>query len=102
MYIGGGSHLNYTAINIYHIATQFKEESGRKRFLDKVDSILTPRLREKGMDWEYFVQETPIDLWGINSTIPPELGSELWKQWVQQNRLVEGDLCKDHSKGLVT
>jgi hypothetical protein len=56
--------------------------------LDKVDSILTPRLGEKGADWEYFIQETPRDLWRVNGMVPPAPGSEFEKGWLRLNKPV--------------
>jgi hypothetical protein len=89
IYVGGegrSSFSKYTSISIYHPARGFDNDASKKRFLDKVDSILTPRFQEKGMDWEYFIQESPRDLWRINGVTPPAAGSEREKEWFRLNK----------------
>lgn len=88
-YVGGESPSNFTTISIYHIARAFDNESAKQKFLNKADSILTPRMKAKGMNWEYFIQQTPVDLWRINGFPPPGFGSELEKLWFRLNKPVE-------------
>lgn len=57
--------------------------------MDKVDQVLGPRFGAKGMSWEYFIQETPVDLWRINGRVPPEMGSEMERVWARENKPVE-------------
>ncbi|KAN0091749.1 putative oxalocrotonate tautomerase [Hyaloscypha variabilis] len=93
IYVGGegrSESLKYTSISMYHPARGFDNDDSKKRFLDKVDSILTPRFQAKGMDWEYFIQETPRDLWRINGIAPPVAGSELEKEWFRLNKPIAG------------
>ena len=40
------------------------------------------------VDWEYFVNESPRDLWKINGMVPPLPGSEMEKKWAELNRPV--------------
>jgi phenylpyruvate tautomerase PptA (4-oxalocrotonate tautomerase family) len=91
IYVGGEGRSEaskYAAISIYHPARAFDNDASKKKFLDKVDSILTPRLGEKGADWEYFIQETPRDLWRVNGMVPPAPGSEFEKEWLRLNKPV--------------
>ena len=86
VYSGGEPHKELVLIQVWHLARQMTSDEQKKRFLAWVDSILTPVFEPKGVDWEYFVTETPRDLWKINGLIPPSPGSELEKKWVELNR----------------
>ncbi|KAL1638563.1 hypothetical protein SLS58_008776 [Diplodia intermedia] len=88
---GGKSPGKFTTITIYHVARYFQNEAERDLFLEKVDLILNPVLKPKGMDWEYFIQEAPREYWKINGIIPPPTGSELEKKWLAANRPVQED-----------
>ncbi|KAJ3952757.1 hypothetical protein N0V92_010789 [Colletotrichum tropicale] len=93
LYLGGARRSKFTTISIYHVARRFENELNQQRFLKKVDSILNPRLGGKGMDWEYFIQESPRELWKINGIVPPPSGSEMEKLWFRENKpVVEGDV----------
>ncbi|KAL2222620.1 putative oxalocrotonate tautomerase [Thermoascus aurantiacus ATCC 26904] len=92
IYVGGESLSNFTTISIHHVARAFDSESSKQKFLGEVDSVLNPRLQPKGINWEYFVQEAPRELWKINGLVPPPTGSELEKKWFRLNRpVVEED-----------
>ncbi|KAL0930560.1 enzyme [Colletotrichum truncatum] len=87
-YIAGVRRSKFTLITIYHVARRFENESVKVRFLGKVDSILNPKLGAKGMDWEYFIQESPREFWKINGIIPPPTGSDMEKVWFRENKPV--------------
>lgn len=88
-FVGGEERNNFVGISMNHIARQLQDPEAKKRFLDKVDSILTPVFKAKGLDWEYFVTESPRDLWKINGLYPPESYSEDEVKWQELNRPVE-------------
>ena len=93
VYVGGDIPDKYAGITIHHIARAFDSDAAKKKFLDKVDSILTPRLKPKNMNWEYFIQQAPGDTWRMNGIVPPPTGSELEKEWLRRNKPVgEGNL----------
>ncbi|KAI9727205.1 MAG: hypothetical protein M1834_008465 [Cirrosporium novae-zelandiae] len=85
LFIGGEGRSTFTAITIHHVARSFQSDEQKKRFLDHVDSILNPVFESKGMDWEYYVSESPRDLWKTNGIYPPEMGPEMDK-WVELDR----------------
>jgi len=89
MYIGGETPEKFAGIAIHHIARAFDNDVSKTKFLDKVDSILTPRLKPKNMNWEYFIQQAPGDTWRMNGIVPPQAGSELEREWLRRNKPVE-------------
>jgi phenylpyruvate tautomerase PptA (4-oxalocrotonate tautomerase family) len=89
IFVGGVSPPMFTTLSIYHVARSMQDAETRDKFLGKVDSILNPRFKSKGIGWEYFVQEAPRELWKINGISPPPTGSELENIWLKQNRPVE-------------
>ena len=88
VFIGGEKHPKFVALTISHLARTFETDEQKKRFLDKVDQALNPIFQTKGLDWEYYVQESPRDLWKINGLVPPPSGSAMEKKWVQFNKPV--------------
>ena len=85
-FVGGEKHTNFVYLQIYHLARTFRSDEHKKAFLRMVDSVLNPVLVPKGSDWEYFVTESPRDLWKINGIYPPPAGSQEEKQWAKLNR----------------
>ena len=90
MYIGGESPAGFTSLNIVHIARTFKTEIDRMDFLSKIDRILE-RFKAKGMQWEYFIQDSLSQQWKINGIYPPPSGSDEEKEWVRCNRSIDHD-----------
>ena len=86
VYSGGESHNKLILIQVWHLARQFTSDEQKKKFLQRVDAVLNPVMDEKGVDWEYFVNESPRDLWKINGLVPPLPGSEMERKWVDVNR----------------
>ncbi|KAK0615448.1 hypothetical protein DIS24_g11807 [Lasiodiplodia hormozganensis] len=91
IFCGEESPKKFTTISIYHVARAFQNEAQRDKFLEKVDGILNPMLKPKGMSWEYFIQEAPREYWKINGIIPPPTGSEMEKKWLAANKPIEED-----------
>lgn len=86
IYSGGESHDKLVLIQVWHLARTFQNDEYKQRFLNAVDKVLTPVMEGKGLDWEYFVNESPRDLWKINGMVPPMPGSEMEKSWAEANR----------------
>ncbi|KAF7593824.1 hypothetical protein BBP40_010759 [Aspergillus hancockii] len=88
-FVGGKPHLKSVDLTIYHLARVMTSDKQKQRFLEAVDAILGPVFEPRGIDWEYFVQESPRDLWKINGLVPPEAGSEEEKEWVRLNQAMK-------------
>lgn len=86
----GDSETKYAAIQIYHVARTFTSESHKRLFLYGVDRILNPVFEGKGWDWEYWVTESPRELWKVNGIIPPPTGSVAEGKWREANRPIKG------------
>ncbi|KAE8372471.1 putative oxalocrotonate tautomerase [Aspergillus bertholletiae] len=88
-FIGGEPHSKFVDISVWHLARTMDTQEMKQRFLNAVDAVLNPVFEPKGIDWEYFVTESPKDLWKINGLVPPEIGSEEEKEWKRLNRAVK-------------
>lgn len=86
IYSGGERSDKIIMIQVWHLARTMETEERKTRFLNAVDRILTPLMEKKGLDWEYFVTESPRDLWKINGMYPPAAGSEEEKAWFEANQ----------------
>ena len=43
-------------------------------------------MRDRGLDWEIHIDDTPRDQWTIQGMRPPDTGSEEEKRWIRENR----------------
>ena len=80
----------HAAIQIFHVARTFTSEIQKRRFLYATDQILNPVFEKGGWDWEYWVTESPRDLWKVNGLVPPPTGSAAEKKWAEANRPIKG------------
>ncbi|KAH8889327.1 hypothetical protein GQ53DRAFT_843007 [Thozetella sp. PMI_491] len=72
-----------------NIAVNMGDDTARKdAFSDRVTKYLTPLLQGKGYDWEFHVDETSKNMWRVQGLRAPEVGSEPFKLWVQENKAV--------------
>jgi hypothetical protein len=51
------------------------------------DAALAPTMRERGLLWEFHVDETPRAYWSIEGFRPPPSGSEAELRWLRENRV---------------
>jgi phenylpyruvate tautomerase PptA (4-oxalocrotonate tautomerase family) len=84
-YIGGEPVDNFIRFSIEHIARNLPQE-GRALWLDRTNEAIAPFVRARGFDWEFHIDETPIDLWSIQGYRPPLADSEDEKRWARENR----------------
>jgi hypothetical protein len=83
---GGEPAENFVRIAIDHINMTWKtpeEGNSRMKFFEEV---LAPIMRERGLDWEFHIDETPRAYWSIDGFRPPPIGSEAEKRWLRENR----------------
>jgi phenylpyruvate tautomerase PptA (4-oxalocrotonate tautomerase family) len=85
-YIGGKRRNNFVRITMEHIAREFPSEEMSRRFIDKVNQVLAPWVKDRGMDWEFHIDETPFTLWSVQGHYPPRAGTEDEKRWIAENR----------------
>jgi hypothetical protein len=60
-----------------------EEASGR---IKQFDDALAPTMRDRGLVWEFHIDETPRNLWLIEGFPPPPSGSEAEKRWLHENK----------------
>ena len=58
----------------------------RAKFIEMVDAVLAPYVRDRGLRWEYHIDETSYELWSIHGYRPPLPGTEDEKRWRAENR----------------
>lgn len=62
----------FIRITVDHIAVHTdNNEKHMASAITRLDTILTPHIRDKGYNWEIHVDETPRGLWMINGFRPP-------------------------------
>jgi hypothetical protein len=88
-FVGGESVGNFVRIVIAHIARTLPTDL-RSAALDIIESKLAPHIRDRGLDWELHIDETPIDLWRVQGLPAPEYGSEAEVDRRQQADTVPG------------
>ena len=85
-FIGGESVDNFVRIWIDHIARTMPTTEIRAKFIEMVDAALAPYVRDRGLNWEYHIDETSYELWSIQGYRPPLPGTEDEIRWRSENR----------------
>lgn len=88
LFVGGKYHPSHVVLQVYHLARNFASDEQKTGFLERVDKVLNPVMKGRGLDWEYTISESPRELWKSNGLVPPMPGTEMEKEWVRQNRPV--------------
>lgn len=86
-YVAGEPVNDFIRICIEHIAVKFASENHQQRYMKKLDSIIAPLFESKGFRWEYHINETPRELWKIQSIVPPPCQSPAEQKWARENRV---------------
>jgi phenylpyruvate tautomerase PptA (4-oxalocrotonate tautomerase family) len=86
LYVGGEPADDFVRICIEHIALKFPSEERQQLYMKKLDDIIMSIFDPKGLRWEYHINETPRELWKIQSIIPPPHQSEGEQKWFRENR----------------
>ncbi|NEW47953.1 tautomerase family protein [Nocardia cyriacigeorgica] len=84
-YVGGKPATDTVRIVVEHLARHLDDPEMRKRSTDKLDSIMLPYTRARGLHWEFHTYESPRDLWKIAGQFPPPAGSDAEKAWARTN-----------------
>lgn len=85
-YVGAKPAANFVRIWIDHIARTLPTPEAKAWWIGQCDAALAPFVRDRGLDWEYHIDETPFDLWSIQGIRPPLPNSEDEKRWIRENR----------------
>ncbi|MBB5918688.1 phenylpyruvate tautomerase PptA (4-oxalocrotonate tautomerase family) [Nocardia transvalensis] len=85
-FVGGEPTRDTVRIVVEHLARHLDDPDLRTRSTRKLDSIMTPYTRDRGLHWEFHTHESPRDLWMIAGLIPPGPGTEAEKTWARENK----------------
>jgi phenylpyruvate tautomerase PptA (4-oxalocrotonate tautomerase family) len=85
-YRGGVPADNFVRIAVDHINISWKTVEEGSRRINDFDEALAPTMRERGLLWEFHIDETPRAYWSIEGFRPPPSGSEAEKRWLRENR----------------
>jgi phenylpyruvate tautomerase PptA (4-oxalocrotonate tautomerase family) len=85
-YIGGEPRENFVRIWVDHIARTLPTPEIRAKWLDMCNEALAPFVRDRGLSWEFHIDETSPELWSIEGLRPPAANSELEARWIRENR----------------
>jgi len=87
-YVGGEPVDDVVRVWIDHIARHAEDPAKRESVRSRISSVIQPFATEKGLRWEFHVDETPSDLWVINGLVPPPHGSDAERLWARENRAI--------------
>jgi hypothetical protein len=85
-YIGGEPRNNFVRIWVDHIARTLPTPEVRLKWLGMCNDALAPFIRDRGLSWEFHIDETSPELWSIEGFRPPPANSELEARWISENR----------------
>ena len=85
-FIGGERADDFVRIWVDHIARSMPSPEMRAKFIELVDAALAPYIRDRGLRWEYHVDETSYELWSIHGYRPPLPGTQDEQRWRTENR----------------
>jgi phenylpyruvate tautomerase PptA (4-oxalocrotonate tautomerase family) len=85
LYIGGVPRNDFVRIAIDHIAYSMPAEL-REALLKFINKSIHPYVRDRGLDWEIHIDDTPRDQWTIQGMRPPDSGSPEGQRWIRENR----------------
>ena len=85
-FVGGVAHNKFVRFKIDQIARTIPGPILREWWIRTVDSVLAPWVKDRGLDWEISIDETPFDLWSLQGELPPPFESVGEKRWVRENK----------------
>ena len=86
LFRGGEPAENFVRIAIDHINLTWKTPEEAASRMKVFEAALAPIMRERGLAWEFHIDETPRNYWSIEGFRPPPSGSEAEKRWQRENR----------------
>ncbi|MGW7006993.1 tautomerase family protein [Streptomyces sp. NPDC054933] len=85
-YVGGRPAADAVRIVVDHLARHLDDPLLRRRTAERLDAIMAPYTRDRGLHYEFNVTESPRDQWMIGGLFPPDTGSEAEKTWVRESK----------------
>jgi phenylpyruvate tautomerase PptA (4-oxalocrotonate tautomerase family) len=85
-FIGGKPTNKFVRISVDHIARSNLPAEIKDWWIENINNVLAPFVKDRGYDWEFHIDETPFDMWSIQGLRPPPANSEPEKKWKAENR----------------
>ena len=86
VYRSGEPVDDFVRIVIDHINLSWKTPDEAAPRMTEFEETLAPMMRDRGLLWEFHVDETPRAYWSIEGFRPPPSGSAAEKRWERENR----------------
>jgi Putative oxalocrotonate tautomerase enzyme len=96
-FIGGRSTAKFVRISIDHLARSELPTELEDWWIENINAVLAPFVKDRGFDWEFHIDETIFDLWSIQGLRPPPPDSEHEKRWQAENKLLLTSSRRGHS-----
>jgi phenylpyruvate tautomerase PptA (4-oxalocrotonate tautomerase family) len=85
-YVGGEPRDDTVRIVVDHIAASLDTAEARRAAMYLLEQAIAPFVKDRGLNWEVHIDETPIDLWRVQGLIAPPFGSEAEQKWINENK----------------
>jgi phenylpyruvate tautomerase PptA (4-oxalocrotonate tautomerase family) len=89
-FVGGTPSADTVRIVVAHLARRLDDPQRRKRMTEGINVITLPYTRDRGLHWEFHIDESARDLWMIEGLWPPAAGSDAEKAWAAANSPIPG------------
>jgi phenylpyruvate tautomerase PptA (4-oxalocrotonate tautomerase family) len=86
IFVGGKSNPKFVRFKIDQMARTANGPVARSWWVQTLDKIIAPWVKNRGFDWEVTVDELPADLWSLQGQIPPPFESVAEKRWIEENK----------------
>ncbi|MFJ3762786.1 tautomerase family protein [Streptomyces sp. NPDC090080] len=86
-FIGGKPAAHAVRIVVEHIARHSNHDPALSRkTAEALAAIIAPHTKDRGLSFEFHVDETPRELWMTDGVWPPPARSEAERIWARENR----------------
>lgn len=83
---GGSPADDFVSIQVDHVARQMNDKAVQKKFVEGCRKAVQPTIDKHNLRWEFYIDQTPTELWLVNGLVPPEPDSNAEKKWKVENR----------------
>ncbi|MFC9358842.1 tautomerase family protein [Rhodococcus sp. NPDC057014] len=87
-FVGEEASSDMVRVCIEHTARNVADVKRRRWMVETIAKIINPYTIDRGLHYEFNIDETPMDLWMVDGLWPPEWGSEGEKLWARENKAV--------------
>lgn len=82
-----GEYTNdFVSIQVDHVARQMNDPEEEKKFVQRCKEAVEPLIKKHGLRWEFYIDQTPTELWLVDGLVPPPANSPAENKWKEENR----------------